>query len=136
MKHADLPAAPVIMGIVLGPMLETHFRRALIISNGSYSTFFLHPMSAIFLCAAIVSVLYPLIKWGIKRRSSCGVTEDRRQGRGLRTGLTASRSVRFAHSRFEVFASRQRSCRSSSPPSAGGPRVDAEGGTPHVTPLA
>jgi putative tricarboxylic transport membrane protein len=67
MKHANLPAAPVIMGIVLGPMLETHFRRALIISQGSYATFFSHPISAIFLCAAIVSVLYPLIKWGIKR---------------------------------------------------------------------
>ncbi len=43
MKHVDLPAAPIIMGIVLGPMLETHFRRALIISNGSYSTFFTAP---------------------------------------------------------------------------------------------
>jgi len=67
MKHADLPAAPVIMGIVLGPMLETHFRRALIISNGAYSTFFTHPMSAVFLCAAILSILYPLIRWAIKR---------------------------------------------------------------------
>jgi putative tricarboxylic transport membrane protein len=69
MKHADLPSAPVIMGIVLGPMLETHFRRALIISNGAYSTFFTHPMSAVFLCAAVVSILYPLIRWAIKRRS-------------------------------------------------------------------
>ena len=69
MKHADLPAAPVIMGIVLGPMLETHFRRALIISNGAYSTFFTHPISAVFLCAAILSILYPLIRWAIKRRS-------------------------------------------------------------------
>jgi putative tricarboxylic transport membrane protein len=69
MKKVDLPAAPVIMGIILGPLLETHFRRALIISNGSYSTFFMHPMSAIFLCAAIVSLLYPLIKWAIKKKS-------------------------------------------------------------------
>ena len=69
MKHADLPAAPVIMGIVLGPMLETHFRRALIISNGAYSTFFTHPMSAVFLCAAILSILYPVIRWAVKRRS-------------------------------------------------------------------
>jgi putative tricarboxylic transport membrane protein len=69
MKKVDLPAAPVIMGIILGPMLETHFRRALIISNGSYATFFLHPMSGIFLCAAIVSILYPLIKWAIKKKS-------------------------------------------------------------------
>jgi len=57
------------MGIVLGPMLETHFRRALIISNGSYATFFTHPVSAVFLCAAIFSVLYPLIKWALKKKS-------------------------------------------------------------------
>lgn len=67
MKHADLPAAPVIMGIVLGPLLETHFRRALIISNGSYATFFTHPISAIFLGAAILSVLYPLIRWAVRK---------------------------------------------------------------------
>ena len=67
MKHADLPAAPVIMGIVLGSLLETHFRRALIISNGSYATFFTHPVSAIFLSAALLSLLYPLIRWAMKR---------------------------------------------------------------------
>jgi putative tricarboxylic transport membrane protein len=70
MKQINLPAAPVIMGIILGPMIETHYRRALIISNGSYATFFTHPVSAIFLCAAIVSILYPLIKWGIKRKAA------------------------------------------------------------------
>ena len=69
MKKVDLPAAPVIMGIILGPMIETHFRRALIISNGAYSTFFTHPISAVFLCAAIISILYPLVKWAIKRRT-------------------------------------------------------------------
>jgi putative tricarboxylic transport membrane protein len=69
MKHADLPAAPVIMGIILGPLIETHFRRALIISNGNYATFFNHPIFAVFLCAAVVSILYPVIRWAIKRRS-------------------------------------------------------------------
>ncbi|MGB9700635.1 MAG: tripartite tricarboxylate transporter permease [Thermodesulfobacteriota bacterium] len=69
MKRADLPAAPVIMGIVLGPLLETHFRRALIISNGSYTTFFTHPISAIFLCAAVISILYPILRWLMGRRN-------------------------------------------------------------------
>ena len=70
MKQIDLPAAPVIMCIILGPLIETHYRRALIISNGSYSTFFTHPMSAIFLCAAILSILYPVIRWAIKRNKT------------------------------------------------------------------
>ena len=68
MKQVNLPAAPVIMGIILGPLLETHFRRALIISQGSYATFFSHPISAVFLCAAVVSLLYPLIRWAIQKR--------------------------------------------------------------------
>lgn len=68
MKRADLPAAPVIMGIVLGPLLETHFRRALIISNGSYATFFTHTISAIFLCAAFISILYPIVRWFFRRK--------------------------------------------------------------------
>ena len=67
MKQVDLPAAPIIMGVILGPLIETHFRRALIISNGNYATFFTHPVSAVFLCAAIVSILYPLIRWAVKR---------------------------------------------------------------------
>jgi putative tricarboxylic transport membrane protein len=67
MKQVDLPAAPIIMGIILGPLIETHFRRALIISNGNYATFFTHPVSAVFLCAAIVSILYPLIRWAVRR---------------------------------------------------------------------
>jgi len=67
MKQVDLPAAPIIMGVILGPLIETHFRRALIISNGNYSTFFTHPVSAVFLCAAIMAILYPLIRWAIKR---------------------------------------------------------------------
>lgn len=67
MKQVELPAAPIIMGIILGPLIETHFRRALIISNGNYATFFTHPVSAVFLCAAIVSILYPLIRWAVRR---------------------------------------------------------------------
>jgi putative tricarboxylic transport membrane protein len=68
MKKADLPTAPVIMGVILGPLLETHFRRALIISNGSYATFISHPISAVFLGAAVLSILYPLIRWALKRK--------------------------------------------------------------------
>ena len=67
MKQVELPAAPIIMGIILGPLIETHFRRALIISNGNYATFFTHTVSAVFLCAAIVSILYPLIRWAVRK---------------------------------------------------------------------
>jgi putative tricarboxylic transport membrane protein len=75
MKKADLPTAPVIMGVILGPLLETHFRRALIISNGSYATFISHPMSAVFLGAALLSILYPLIRWAFKKKRGVAVPQ-------------------------------------------------------------
>lgn len=33
------PAAPMILGFVLGPLIEEHFRRAMVLSNGNFSTF-------------------------------------------------------------------------------------------------
>jgi TctA family transporter len=50
-KH-DYPIAPLVLGLVLGPMIENNMRRALTISNGDYSIFINHPVSALFLLAA------------------------------------------------------------------------------------
>ena len=36
MRRFDFPTAPVIIGMILGPMAETEFRRAMTISNGDY----------------------------------------------------------------------------------------------------
>jgi TctA family transporter len=41
----DLDAAPLMLGFILGPMLEENFRRALLISRGSFAAFFLRPIS-------------------------------------------------------------------------------------------
>ena len=40
-----LDAAPLLLGFILGPMLEENFRRALLISRGDLSTFISHPIS-------------------------------------------------------------------------------------------
>ncbi|MBO9128794.1 tripartite tricarboxylate transporter permease [Bacillus sp. 165] len=58
-KH-DYPIAPLVLGLVLGPMIENNMRRALTISNGQYSTFFTHPVSSIFLLAAVIWILIPI----------------------------------------------------------------------------
>ena len=57
--------APLILGMVLGPMLEENLRRALMISQGDPSIFFTKPISAGFLVAALVLlviVLAPAIR--------------------------------------------------------------------------
>jgi TctA family transporter len=50
--------APLLLGFVLGPLLENHMRRALIISHGDPTTFLTRPISlALLLVAAVALVL-------------------------------------------------------------------------------
>jgi putative tricarboxylic transport membrane protein len=58
-------AAPLLLGFILGPMMEENLRRALLLSRGDWSTFLTRPLSAGLLIAAalmIVVVLLPSIK--------------------------------------------------------------------------
>ncbi|PCJ91921.1 MAG: hypothetical protein COA52_08070 [Hyphomicrobiales bacterium] len=49
MMKFDFPAAPLLLGFVLGPLLEENFRRALVLSRGELSVFIDRPVSALFL---------------------------------------------------------------------------------------
>jgi len=51
-----VPNAPFIMGFILGPMLETNFRRGLMLSKGDFSGFITNPISGVFLLIAALSV--------------------------------------------------------------------------------
>ena len=48
---------PAVLGLVLGPLAEQQFRRALAISEGDLSVFVTRPISAALLLAAAVGVL-------------------------------------------------------------------------------
>ncbi|WP_457297993.1 tripartite tricarboxylate transporter permease [Peribacillus simplex] len=61
----DYPIAPLVLGLVLGPMIENNMRRALTISDGDYSLFFTRPLSLTFL---IVTALWLLIPVLLKKR--------------------------------------------------------------------
>jgi putative tricarboxylic transport membrane protein len=56
MKLLQLPAAPLLLGLVLGPMAEEHFRRALLLSRGDLTVFVTQPISAALLGAAAIIV--------------------------------------------------------------------------------
>lgn len=59
--------APLLLGFVLGPMMEENFRRALLLSRGDFSTFITRPLSLGLLAAAalmVVIVALPAIKKG------------------------------------------------------------------------
>jgi len=67
MKKVSLEAAPMVLAFVLGPMLETALRQALIKSQGSFLIFFTRPISATCLLIAIALMVAPLLPWFRRR---------------------------------------------------------------------
>jgi putative tricarboxylic transport membrane protein len=61
MRCLDYPVAPMVVGLILGPMAENQFRRALQVSMGDYWVFFKHPGSATLLAIAVIALLAPLL---------------------------------------------------------------------------
>ena len=51
-----LPITPILLGFVLGPMVEENFRRALQLSHGDLTTFISRPISAFFVAASILVI--------------------------------------------------------------------------------
>jgi putative tricarboxylic transport membrane protein len=71
MRRYDFPVAPTIVGMILGPLAESQFRRALSISQGDVSVFFTHPISAVVLAiTALVLVVPPLWRYVTRQRHS------------------------------------------------------------------
>ena len=61
MKKFDYEPAPLVLALVLGPIMERAFRQTLIISDGSLSIFVTRPISAVFVFAALIILVSPLI---------------------------------------------------------------------------
>ena len=61
MRHFDFPIAPVILGLILGPMMEVQFRRALLVANGDLSTFVTRPLTAALLTCAVLAFVVPYL---------------------------------------------------------------------------
>jgi len=57
LKKMEFPAAPVILGMLLGQMAEQSLRQSLVISQGSPLIFVQKPLAASFLVLAIASVV-------------------------------------------------------------------------------
>ena len=62
LRRLDIPAAPIILAMVLGDLMEQALRQSLIISNGSLGIFFTRPIAVILLILAAVSITNPYWK--------------------------------------------------------------------------
>lgn len=61
MSKLGYAAVPLIMGVVLGPLLELGVRRTLIASRGDLSVFYTHPISLTIFIATAVVILWPIL---------------------------------------------------------------------------
>jgi putative tricarboxylic transport membrane protein len=69
MRVLDVPVAPCVVGLILGPLAEQQFRRALSISQGDASVFFTHPISLLLLTVAVLLVIAPILLRRRQRRA-------------------------------------------------------------------
>ena len=67
MRRYDIPVAPTIVGMILGPIAEQQLRRALSISQGDMTIFITKPISASILALTVALVIVPIV---LKRRQA------------------------------------------------------------------
>ena len=68
--------APLLLGFVLGPLLEEHLRRAMIISHGDPTVFLTRPISAALLAAALVALVLAVLPTIRAKREEVFQEED------------------------------------------------------------
>jgi putative tricarboxylic transport membrane protein len=73
MRRYDYPIAPVVVGLILGPMAEAQLRRALAISLGDPLVLVQSPISATLLTVSVLALIAP---FAIKGLAALRVTED------------------------------------------------------------
>ena len=56
------PTVPLVLGLVLGKMLETSFYQSLAISGGDWTVFFTRPLSATLIALAVLLIVWPMLK--------------------------------------------------------------------------
>ncbi|MFS8974578.1 tripartite tricarboxylate transporter permease [Cupriavidus necator] len=67
MRCLDYPVAPMIVGLILGPMAESQFRRAMQMSLGDPWVFLSHPGSAALLAIAAAALVAPFVFKGLRK---------------------------------------------------------------------
>jgi putative tricarboxylic transport membrane protein len=67
MRRYDFPTAPVIVGLILGPLAEAQFRNAVSMGEGNFSVFVLRPMSLTLVVVALAVLLLPRLMRLLRR---------------------------------------------------------------------
>jgi len=71
----DLDPAPLMLGFILGPMLEENFRRALLLSRGSFATFVTRPISGTLLALIGIFVAWQVVTFLLQAQRATAARE-------------------------------------------------------------
>jgi len=74
-KH-DFEPAPLLLGMVLGPLMEENLRRALLISRGDWSVFLTRPLSAVLMAIAAFLLVLAVLPSLRKKRDEVFVESE------------------------------------------------------------
>lgn len=64
MRMDDYPLAPMVLGLILGPIAESNLRRSLQVSGGSFDIIYTSPIAMVILVFSLLSLFLPLIRRG------------------------------------------------------------------------
>ena len=62
-------SAALVLGLVLGQMSESNFRRAYTLANGDIVKVFTRPITAVLMIACVLMLVYPLVKYMLRKKS-------------------------------------------------------------------
>jgi TctA family transporter len=71
----DCEPAPLILGFILGPLMEENLRRAMLLSRGDPTVFLTQPISAAFMLASVALVIAIALP-NLRRRRSMAFQEE------------------------------------------------------------
>jgi len=61
-RKLNFPLGPVILGLLLGRMAESNFRRAIALGGNSYVLFYTKPLAIILFALGVIALITPVIK--------------------------------------------------------------------------
>ncbi|MFM9859253.1 tripartite tricarboxylate transporter permease [Pseudoxanthobacter sp. M-2] len=81
LRQMKYPMAPLVLGIILGDLLDTNLRRGLVLTNGDPTPFFTRPISLILCTATVLTILFsiPLVQ-RLVRQALAGLRPRRAGG--------------------------------------------------------
>jgi TctA family transporter len=80
LRIAGLPAAPLLLGFVLGPLIETQFRRSMVLAQGDFTSIIARPIAGTVLALTALMLVWTLVSAVLRRRKLMQTTQATIEG--------------------------------------------------------